>query len=452
MADCSAAPGANNGRRAEGNLCGMLAKRGEARPLRDRPGFGVRRLMAVAVQSLSGAPHGPCPGDRLRPRHRCLARPGEPMRHVWNSAIPSRARAAASGVFSSHGGRPRRRRPWSPGRPHPAHLQPLGQSVGARHGQEQSRHHPARPAAGFASMRPKAVSERPDCVCCCHQRGSPQQLRRGARCRGAARPAVVKQVISGVHDGPVAAMTQMLGASCQRCRMLVVGILLAARPAGRRSAAFIAPRSHRRMPRPSRCARASVPVSCGASGELATMTDEAKRMRGRNRLPDGASAQLARDNPVRVPQRRVETSRSLAGRMPVLPMPVLPMPVLLMPVLLMPVLWACAGALSCAFRDRRGRQVRRLPRRPRPSCDLAASVGPRRETVDKAAPVPDLDTDRPRYHPASTFPGVVIGAKAPDEVVVRHSHGIEQTEAVSWHTSAPLLPATAPGPLHALSR
>jgi hypothetical protein len=53
------------------------------------------------------------------------------------------------------------------------------------------------------------------------------------------------------------------------------------------------------------------------------MTDEAKRMRGRNRLPDGASAQMARDRPVRVPQRRVETPRWLAGRTPVLLVPVL---------------------------------------------------------------------------------------------------------------------------------
>jgi hypothetical protein len=109
-------------------------------------------------------------------------------------------------------------------------------------------------------MRPKAVSERPDCLCCCHQRGSPQQLKHGARCRGGA--ACSGQTgLSGVHDGPVAAMTQMLGVSCQRCRVLVVGILLAARPASRGSAAFIAPRSHGRMPRPSRCAGASAPVS-----------------------------------------------------------------------------------------------------------------------------------------------------------------------------------------------
>jgi hypothetical protein len=76
----------------------------------------------------------------------------------------------------------------------------------------------------------------------------------GAACRG-------QTGLSGVHDGPVAAMTQMLGVSCQRCRVLVVGILLAARPASRGSAAFIAPRSHGRMPRPSRCAGASAPVS-----------------------------------------------------------------------------------------------------------------------------------------------------------------------------------------------
>jgi hypothetical protein len=107
------------------------------------------------------------------------------------------------------------------------------------------------------------------------------------------------------------------------------------------------------------------------------------------------------------------------------------------------LLRACAERLGRAFRHGRGGTMLRLPCGPALAGDLAASVRPRRKTFNKAASVPDLDTDRARHHPPRAFAGIVIGTKAPDEIIVGHSCGIEQTKAISWHTSAPLLPATA---------
>jgi hypothetical protein len=108
------------------------------------------------------------------------------------------------------------------------------------------------------------------------------------------------------------------------------------------------------------------------------------------------------------------------------------------------MLGGCAGLLCRLFRDWRAGASLCLPRCRRPASALADSVGPRRETIDEPLTMPDLDTDRPRNHPAGAFACVIIAVEALDEVIVRHSRGIEQTEAISWHTSAPLLPATAP--------
>lgn len=105
---------------------------------------------------------------------------------------------------------------------------------------------------------------------------------------------------------------------------------------------------------------------------------------------------------------------------------------------------ACAEPSGRLFRNRPARSLLGLSCGRRPASGLATSVGPRREPVDEAVTIPDLDTDRPRNQPARAFARVIIRAETLDEVIVRHSRGIEQTEAISWHTSAPLLPATAP--------